>query len=158
MVIASAALAGIQLAGGYFASQNAKVTAKLNRDINELNAEFAELDDHNAKIDGYSEIARYQKVIDQTLGEQQAILTGADVDVNYGSAADIQNETVFIGELNKMELEKQAQESASGFRNQARQYRVSGQLGYSRGIQESETMKLQGLSSAISTGIRASGY
>lgn len=153
---ATLALAGFQIASGYFASQNIKATAKLNRDISNMNAEFAELDAHDAKLEGFSEIARYQKVIDQTLGEQQANLTAADVDVNFGSAADFQSESAFIAELNKMELEKQAEESALGFKNQARQYRVSGELGYSRGIQQAGATQFQALASGVKTA--ASGY
>lgn len=123
-------LAALQLAGGYFASQNIKATAELNRDIANMNAEFAELDAYDSELEGYGEATRYQSVIDNTLAEQQAALTAADVDVSYGSAASIQEESKFMGELNKMEIEKQAQEKALGYKRQARDIRLGSTLEY----------------------------
>ena len=155
--IAFGVMGGLQLAGSYFAAQNARETAKLNRDIADMNAEFAELDAYNAKIEGYGEVARYQKVIDQTLSEQQANLAAADVDVNYGSAAAIQSETQFVTELNKMELVKQAEESALGFKAQARNYRMQGAINYGQGIQQADAMMFQGIMGAAQSGMKGYG-
>lgn len=149
-------VAGTQLISGFFAAENTKETARLNREIADMNAEFAELDAYNTKVEGYSEVARYQKVIDSTLAEQQANLSAADVDVNYGTAATIQSETSFIGELNKMEMRKQAEESALGYKNQARMYRISGAMGYSQGIMQAESTQFNAVLGAAKTGL--SGY
>lgn len=149
-------LAGLQLAGGYFASQNIKESAKLNREIAEMNAEFAELDAYDAEIEGMSAATRYQSVIDNTLAEQTAQLAAADVDINYGSAASIQAESRFMGELNKMEIEKQAQEQALGFKRQARDYRLSGTMGYAEGKTRASQAMFSGVTSAIDSGV--TGY
>jgi len=156
MAYAQVAMAGLQVVGGYFKSEAAKESAKLNRKISEMNAEFAELDAYNAKTEGFGEIARYQKVIDQTLSEQQANLAAADVDVNYGSAADIQSESRFIGEMNKMEMEKQAEEGAAGFKQQASQYRMNAGIAYARETAVAKQHLTQGLMQGASTGL--SGY
>lgn len=156
MAYAQIAMAGLQLAGSYFQAQNARETAKLNRDIADMNAEFAELDAYNTKVEGFTDIARYQKVIDQTLSEQQANLAAADVDVNYGTAADIQSETRFVAELNKMEMAKQAEEGAAGYKTQARAHRMSGAIGYGQGIAQAGSIQAQGLMNAGSTAL--SGY
>jgi hypothetical protein len=121
-------MAALELIGGYFASQNIKETARINREIAEMNAEFAELDAYDAELEGYTVQARYQSVIDNTLSEQQLAMTAQGVDVNYGSAAVLQEETRFIGELNKMEIEKRAQEQALGIKRQARDTRFSANL------------------------------
>jgi len=105
-------LAALQLTGGYFASQNIKATARLNQEIADMNAQFAELDAYDALLEGESEKARYQSVIDSVLGEQQAIMEAQGVDTSFGSAASISEETKFTAELNLMEIEKQAQERA----------------------------------------------
>ena len=125
---AYAALAGLQLAGGYFASQNMRESAKINQEIADMNAEFAELDAYDAVAEGYTQQAKYQAVIDQTLGEQQLIQTAQDVDVNYGTAATVQAETRFTAELNLMEIQKQAQEKALGYKTQARGIRSNAVL------------------------------
>ncbi|MCK5641238.1 MAG: hypothetical protein KAJ19_10585, partial [Gammaproteobacteria bacterium] len=116
---AAAGLAAFQLAGGYFAAENIRETARLNQDIAEMNAEFAELDAYDAEIEGFSAVARYQGVVDATLGTQQAELAAADVDVNFGSAASIQEETRFIADMNKMEIINQAEEKALGYEREA---------------------------------------
>jgi len=149
-------MAAIQLAGSYFAAENMKETARLNQDIAEMNAEFAELDAYDAELEGVSEVARYQSVIDATLSEQQASLTAADVDVTFGSAAEIQKETKFLGELNKMEIEKRAQEQSLGYQQQARQYSLSGYLQASRAKVQAKQTQIQGLTQAANTGI--TGY
>ncbi len=122
------ALAGLQLAGGYFASQNIKESAKLNQEIADMNAQFAELDAYDAQIEGYSEQARYQSVIDQTLGAQQVTMTAQDIDVSYGTASTVQEETKFTAELNLMEIQKQAEEKALGYKRQARDIKLGGSM------------------------------
>ena len=149
-------LAALQLAGGYFASQNIKDTAKLNRDIANMNAEFAELDAYDSEMEGYSRATRYQSVIDNTLSEQQALLTASDIDVNYGSAAEIQEETRFMGELNKMEIEKQAQEAALGYKRQARDFRIGGKLQYGADKTRAAQAMFSGVTSAAQSGL--TGY
>lgn len=123
-------MAGLQLAGGYFASQNIKATADLNREIADMNAEFAELDAYDAELEGYSAQARYQSVIDNTLAEQSAIQQAQDIDVTYGSAASLTAETRVTGTLNLMEIQQQAQNAALGYTRQARDIRLGGELGF----------------------------
>lgn len=150
------ALAGLQLAGGYFASQNIKATAELNRDIADMNAEFAELDAYDSELEGYTRQARYQSVIDNTLAEQQAILAAQDVDVNYGSAASIAEETRFLGQLNLMEIQKQAQEEAMGYRRQARDYRMGSALDYADARGRAGQAIFSGVTGAAKSGL--TGY
>jgi hypothetical protein len=149
-------LAGLQLAGGYFASQNIKETAKLNKKISDMNAQFAELDSYDALNEGHTEATRYQSVVDNTTAEQAAQLAAQDVDVNYGSAASIQAETHFTGEMNKMEIEKHAQEQALGFRRQARDYRTSGAMAFADAKTKSGQAMFSGITSAAQTGL--TGY
>ena len=151
-----AGMAGLQLASGYFASQNIKETARLNRDIAEMNAEFAELDAYDSKLEGETQKAQYQKIVDKTLSEQQAALTAADVDVSYGSASEIQKETRFMAELNKMEIEKQAEEQALGYTREASGIRLSSFLEYSQARKKAADVMFQSGMGAAQTGL--SGY
>ena len=153
---AEAGLAGLQLAGGYFASQNIKESARLNQDIANMNAEFADLDAYDAIAEGYSQQARYQSVIDKTLAEQQLALTAADVDVNYGTASATKQETRFTAELNLMEIQKQAQEKALGYKSQARDYRTSGVLQKAEASAKASSVLFNSVAGAAQTGI--SGY
>lgn len=150
------ALAGLQVAAGYFAADNIRNTAKLNQEIADMNAEFAELDAYDAEIDGYSEVARYQTVVDATLGEQQAQLAAADVDLSFGTAASIQQETRFIADMNKREILNNAEERALGYEREGKEFRFKGFLGVSEGEQRASAARFAGISSGAQTGI--SGY
>lgn len=152
---AMAGLAGLQLATSYFAAENIRQSAAINQRVAEINAEFAELDAYDAEIAGFSEVARYQSVIDATLGEQQAGFAAADVDLNFGTAAAIMEETKLIGELNKLELINQAEQQALGFKNQARNFRLGGYLARMGAEGNAAQVQLQGVLGAAGTGVQA---
>lgn len=154
--LAYGGLAGLQLAGGYFASQNIKQTAALNTEIANMNAQFAELDAFDSLAKGQTNQARYQTVIDNTLSEQTAILAASGVDTSFGSAASIQEETKFTADLNLMEIEKRAQEEALGYKRQARDFRTSGVLQESQADVKARQVLFQSGVGAVSTGL--SGY
>lgn len=149
-------MAALQIAGGYFASQNIRATAALNRDIAEMNAEFAELDAYDALVEGYTQQARYQAVIDQTLAEQQLMTTAQGIDANYGTAAALREENKFIAELNLMEIEKQAQERSLGYQSQARQYRMGGQMQQAQANIDATNVMYGSITNAVKTGV--TGY
>lgn len=148
-------MAALELVGGYFAAQNIRDTAALNQEIAEMNAEFAELDAYDAEVEGYSKVAEYQKVIDQTLSQQQASLTAADVDLSFGSVSTIKSESKFIGDMNKMELKKRAQEQAMGYESQARDYRFKATLGAAQADAQASQVEFQSLIGATKTGLTA---
>lgn len=149
-------MAALDLVGGFFEAENIKQTAALNRDIAEMNAEFAELDAYDAEIDGYSQQAEYQKIIDDTLAGQQLALTAADVDVSYGSASEIQNETRFLGMINKLEIQGQAEAKAMGYEREARNYRFGADLNSIQAAGRAQQAQIGGIVNAAKTG--ATGY
>lgn len=155
-MIEYAALAGLQLAGGYFASQNIRESAKLNQDIANMNAQFAELDAYDAKLEGVTDQARYQSVIDQTLGEQQLAQTSQDVDISFGTTGAVQKETKFTAQMNLMEIQKQAEEKALGYKKQARDYKSGGVLQRADAEAKASSVMFNSVASAAQTGL--SGY
>lgn len=149
-------IAALELAGGYFASQNIKETAQLNKEIADMNAEFAELDAYDALIQGETDQVRYQSVIDQTLSDQNAIAAAQGVDLEFGSAGALREEDKFIAELNMMEIEKRAEEQALGFKEQAAQYRKAGILGLAQSDVQARQVMFQSGLGAAKTGL--TGY
>jgi len=155
-LFAAGGIASLQLISGYYAAKSVRESAALNKDIADLNAEFAELDAYDAEIDGFSEQARYQAIVDKTLGEQTAILAAQDVDLTFGTVGEIQKETRFIAEINKMEIQKQANERALGFKNEARSLRVGGFLERLNADVKASQIKFQSVLGAAQTSV--SGY
>lgn len=150
------AIAGLQLAGGYFASQNIRATALLNREISEMNAQFAELDAYDSILAGETRKTEYQSVVDQTLSDQQTIMAAQGGDIGFGSAGSIAAETTFTADANKMEIQKRAQEQALGYTDQAANFRTSGVLAQSRENARASDVMFQSAVGAAKTGI--SGY
>lgn len=156
MAYAAAAMAGLQLAGGYFASQNVRAAAETNRRIADINKEFAELDAFDARADGQTAAAEHQAVIDQTLSEQNAILAAQGVDTSFGSAASIQTETRATAESNLMEIEKRAQQKALGYEQQGRDYISQGVMQQGQANAKAGQIMFNSVMSAAQTGI--TGY
>lgn len=151
MSYAAAGAMSLQLLSGYWQSENMKDAAELNQQIAEMNAEFAELDAFKAIQGGQADKARYQTVVDKTLSAQTANIAASDVDLSYGSIAEVQKETRFNAEMNKMEIDKQAQEQALGYKQQARDYRVSGATQRAAGDTAAGQALAAGVAGAAST-------
>lgn len=148
--------AALDIIGGYYASQNIRETAALNRDIANMNAQFAELDAYDAIKEGYSQQARYQSVIDNTISQQNLAIAASGGDATYGTTASLQEETEFIAQLNLMEIEKRAQEKALGYTQQARQFKMGGEISYAQDQIRAQQALYSGVSSAINQGV--AGY
>ena len=155
-LVALAGVAALQFSQGLFAAENTKKAAELNQQIAEMNAEFAELDAYDTELEGYSQQAQYQTQVDQTLSDQKTIAAATDIDISYGSAAELVEESRFIANLNKMEIQQQARDAALGFKREARNYRLGGSLNRSSSELQASSQQMSGTVSAIRTGI--TGY
>lgn len=149
-------LAALQVWSGFQQAEMIRRQAELQGRINELNAGFAELDAFEAEKMGYTEAARYQTVIDATIGSQKVAYAADNVDVTSGTAAAIQAENRFTGFLNQLDIQKQGRERARGFRNEARNIRFGGMMQRSQAAIDAAGVERSAVLSGIQTGI--SGY
>lgn len=149
-------VAALQIWSGFQQAEMIRQQAELQGRINELNASFAELDAFEAEKMGYTESARYQTVIDATIGEQKVAYAADNVDVTSGTAAEIQAESRFTGFLNQLDLQKQGQERARGFRTEARNIRFGTMMQRSQAGIDAAGIQRSAILSGITTGI--SGY
>lgn len=127
------ALAAFQIFSGAQQAESIRKNAELSQQVNDMNAKYAELDAYNAEISGYSNVARYENVIDSTVSQQKSALAANDTDVNFGTASQIQAETKLNGFLNKLDIKNQAHAQALGYMNQARNYRLAGEAAVAQG-------------------------
>lgn len=125
-LIAFAALAALQMINGNAQAAAIREQGRRKQLIANMNAEFAELDAYEAEVKGFSDTARYQNVIDSTIGAQRVGYAAAGVDVNYGTAKDVQTDTRITGLLNTLDIQKQARQKALGFKKEARNLRMGG--------------------------------
>lgn len=87
------------------------------------NAAFAEEQAADALTRGAQAVSRSRADTAQLHGAQRAALAASGVDVNSGSAAELQGDTVELGELDALLIRNNAAREARGFAFQADEYR-----------------------------------
>jgi hypothetical protein len=143
------AAAAFSIWSGYQTASLIQEQGRLNQRIAEMNARFAELDAIEAEKYGYSESARYQSVIDTTVGEQVVAFANQNVDATDGTAAELIRETKTIGFLNQLQIQEDAIAKARGIRTQASNYRFDGNMQRLDSKVRSNTAVLTGYTNAI---------
>lgn len=150
------ALAAYQVISGYQQAETIREQARLKKQIDDINADDAELDAYKAEQYGYTESARYQSVVDQTVAGQRAAYAANNVDVSYGTAAQKQNETRLTGYFNMLEMQRRGKERALGYKREARNIRLGSAFARQQGEIDAASARAHGISSGLSTGI--TGY
>ena len=153
--MAYAALAAYQAYGGIKRAEQIRSSANLTRQLNEINARYAEVDAFNADLQGYAEAAAYQPKIDAVVAEQKAGYRAQNVDTSFGTAKEMVEETQRIGFLNQIEMENQAKAKARGFRREAARLRTSGGLGVAEADHAANSAMISGYSSAFESGLKS---
>lgn len=150
------ALAAAQLLGGYQQADMIRQSADVQSSVNDLNARFSDIDAHNAEIAGESEVARYQHVIDSTVGAERSAFAANNVSVNYGTAGDIQADTKIVGMVNSLEIQRQGRERALGYTMQGINTRLGGHMIQLQAQMDAAAAQRTGILNAAATSI--SGY
>lgn len=153
--VALGVVGGLQLYSGYRQSQMIMDQARLTNKINDANAKFIEMDAWEAERMGFSESARYQSVIDKTIGEQKVAFTEQNVDLTFGTVKDVQDQTKLTGFLNTLDIQTQARNKALGLKFQASNLRLGGQMGLSQASMNAYGALMGGITQGAATGISA---
>ncbi len=146
----------IQAWSGLQQADTIRQNGRLQKMIDDQNEKYAEIDQFNARKAGYSEAARYGSVVDQTIGKERAGYAAQKVDLNYGSAKQVQTDNQVIGFLNNLDLQKQARDKAAGYQREAMNIRVNSTFKEMQSGLDASAAASHGFMSALSTGV--SGY
>lgn len=150
------AFAAFEIVAGAQQAETIRENAQLQKRVSDLNAGFADLDAYNAEQAGYTKSARYQEIIDKTVGAQRTAEAANNVDVNFGTAAQLQQETKLTGFLNQLDIKQQASMQALGYKNQAANIRLQGIVGQNNAAGAASTAQTNALLNAGKTLV--SGY
>lgn len=115
---ATAALAVV--AGG--TAMSAYGQMKSGSDTNKLfqqNSQIAEYQAQDAEARGKVSEKLSRRQTEQVIGAQRTSLAGQGVDVNRGSALDVQADAAYLGELDALTIRNNAAKEAWGYRMQA---------------------------------------
>lgn len=116
---------GIALLGGVMGAQNAKQQGAFNASMLTGNAAFKEQAAQDAIAAGNTS-ADWQRVrTGQAIGTQRSAQAANGIDVNSGSASQLQDDTAMLGELDALTIQNNAAREAYGYRVQANQDRLN---------------------------------
>lgn len=90
----------------------------------EYNAGIADLQSADAEQRGLEEEQRFRSQVRGLVGTQRAGMAGQGVDVSSGSAADVQADTAYLGELDARKIRANAQREAWGYSVEASDLRM----------------------------------
>lgn len=131
---ASAISAVGQIYGAQVQSEAIRAKADFDAAQAEINAKFAEMEAKEVINAGDRQAREYRKKVRQTAGAQRAALAASGVDVDVGTAAQLQRETAETGALDVMAIKNNAWRQAFGLtqesiaqRYQAQFTRVTGE-------------------------------
>lgn len=156
MSFVAVGIAGVSLLASAKQAEDIRGAATFSKDMGELNARNAELDAFKAEQAGYADAARYQEEIDKTVADQRGAFAASDVDVNFGTAKEVQAESKMIGALNILDIKTAASYKARGYLNEANLIRQRGDTGARQGKVDAEATMNAGAINAANVGY--SGY
>ena len=90
----------------------------------DYNATVAELQADDALARGAEDESAFRSTVRGLIGTQRTTLASTGVDVGFGSAADLQADAAYLGEIDTQRLVANAQREAWGFRVQADDLRM----------------------------------
>ena len=125
--------------------------ASYNRKLNEFTLEAREHDANEIRSYGQTLSSRVQANVDRVIGSQQAILASQGVNVAYGSAAKVQQETRTVGVINALALQGAARNKAYGISSESVGLRLQGRLDYLKGKEQAFTQLRNALLSGRDT-------
>lgn len=126
--MAGSAFAGLSLISSLFGAYAAHQTGKAQKELMERNAQIATYQADDALLRGNVAASRRIVQTKQTIGAQRVALAAQGVDVNSGSAADIQENSAAIGAIDAQTIKNNAAREAWGYKMNAADYNLRGQL------------------------------
>jgi hypothetical protein len=152
----------LQAYSGMQQAEGIRRQAELQQELSDMNAKYAEIDAWEAEKFGHTQAAAYAKNIDQTVGEQRVGYAAQNVDVNFGTAKEVQNEARLTGYLNTMEIQNQARKKAYGLKIEASNLRLGGTMHMIQSRMDEASAQRTGIINAATTGLslyqRSGGY
>jgi len=110
-------------------------------DLSDYNAAVAELQAQDAIARGTEEEQRFRTKVRGSIGAQRAGFAASNIDVNFGSAVDVQADAAMLGELDALTIRSNARREAWGYEVNAEDSRRRGQIQRKEGSMAIETGK-----------------
>jgi len=113
----------------------AQEAAESQAQLSDYNAAVAELQAKDAEARGRDEEGRFRQRVDGMIGTQRAGIAAGNIDVNFGSAVDVQADAAFLGELDALQIRTNAAREAWGYKVEAEDARQRAVITRKEGVQ-----------------------
>jgi len=124
---ASAAI-GLMVAGGVTSASGQYASGKANQELANYNARIADVQAEDALARGRESESIQRKRTKALIGTQRARFGAQNIEINDGSALDVQADTAYLGELDALTIRNNAAREAWGYKVQAEDYRARGRI------------------------------
>lgn len=124
---ATAAISVVALGAGASAYGSMR-SGKETKGIYDRNAQIADLQAQDAIERGAVQEKMQRRQTEQVIGSQRTSLAAQGVDVNKGSAMDVQADAAYLGELDALTIKNNAAKEAWGYKVQAQDARFKGKI------------------------------
>jgi len=138
----------MKVAGDIKAGNAAKRAGEAQRDaaesaaqLDDYNAQVADLQAKDATERGVEEESKFRMGVRGMIGTQRAGIAASNIDVGFGSAADVQADAAFLGELDSLAIRTNAAREAWGFQVQGEDLRRHAQITRKEGAMALEAGK-----------------
>jgi len=125
-VIVAASSAISVIGSTYTQSRAIKSQGAYEQQVANSNARMAELQSEDAIRRGETEAQNYSFQVKKLLGSQRARLAAQGLDLGFGSASDVLQDTARFGALDTLTIRNNATREALGYQIQASEYRSQG--------------------------------
>lgn len=102
-------------------------------DLADYNAAVAALQAEDAIARGKEDEERFRTKVRGAVGAQRVGFAASNIDVNFGSAVDVQADAAVLGELDALTIRSNAAREAWGFTVQGENFRREGQIARQEG-------------------------
>lgn len=140
LVIAGVGM-GVQAVGNIKAGNAAKkagqaqqAAAESEAQLSEYNAKVADIQSTDALQRGQEEENRFRMGVRGMIGSQRAGIAASNVDVNYGSAVDVQADAAYLGEVDALTIRNNAARESWGIAQQATDLRKRAEIQRKEGV------------------------
>jgi hypothetical protein len=139
----------------YSQSQAIKAQSYYQSGVSKLNAQLAEMKSDDAIKRGGVAARDYQKEVDSMISDQRVAYAGQGVDVNFGSASDIQRETRLQGALDGLKIKNNAYLEAWGYKSEAINDTAAGRFTEVSGKNNANNTLITGGMQSLTYGLQA---
>jgi hypothetical protein len=158
MGISSLLSGGATLYGASADAEAARAQGEYQKEVADTNARIADVQATDAITRGEKDANLVGRKTKEIVGAQRAALGASGVDVNSGSAVDVQSDTKARGAADELTIRNNAWREAWGYKVESQNATKAGQYAQMAGENTARTTILTGGLNALGYGLKGAGY